>query len=294
VYTFSFSIFTLLIAISSIQFGASIAKQLFPMVGPIGATILRLCFASFILLVTCRPWRGKLNQKQIMAVSLYGASLGGMNLLFYLALERIPLGITVALEFMGPLTIALAASRRILDFFWALLAVVGILLILPISPTAGKFDLLGVFFAVAAGACWALYILFGQRVGNTLNSARATALGMLVATLLVLPVGLFFLPHTNRLLNVQIMPLAFLTGLLSSVLPYLLEMIALKRLPVKTFGVLMSLEPAVAALSGLVFLSEDLTLMQWTAIVCIIFASLGSSWMARSEVASQVTSPISS
>jgi inner membrane transporter RhtA len=294
VYTFSFSIFTLLIAISSIQFGASIAKQLFPMVGPIGATILRLCFASFILLVTCRPWRGKLNQKQIMAVSLYGVSLGGMNLLFYLALERIPLGITVALEFMGPLTIALAASRRILDFFWALLAVVGILLILPISPTAGKFDLLGVFFAVAAGACWALYILFGQRVGNTLNSARATALGMLVATLLVLPVGLFFLPHTNRLLNVQIMPLAFLTGLLSSVLPYLLEMIALKRLPVKTFGVLMSLEPAVAALSGLVFLSEDLTLMQWTAIACIIFASLGSSWMARSEVASQVTSPISS
>ncbi|HZI12753.1 MAG TPA: threonine/homoserine exporter RhtA [Myxococcus sp.] len=269
------AVLTLLVAMASIQAGASLAKRLFPVLGAQGTTALRLLFAAILLLAFWRPWRQRLTRKQGLAVLVYGAVLGGMNLSFYLALERIPLGIAVAVEFTGPLAVALYSTRRPVDFVWALLAVAGILLILPLAETSQALDWLGVFLALVAGGCWALYILFGQRAGALVHGGTATSLGMVVAALLVVPVGV---AHAGRaLLDVSLLPFALGVAVLSSALPYSLEMIALKALPARTFGILMSLEPALAALSGLLFLREQLTVTQWVAIGLIILASVGSS-----------------
>jgi inner membrane transporter RhtA len=279
VHSFSFSVFLLLIAITSIQSGASLAKQLFPLIGSVGATTLRLFLATLILFVIWRPWKDKLSRPACLAIFFYGLSLGCMNLLFYLALERIPLGIAVALEFTGPLAVALMTSRKLLDFIWTILAALGILLILPVSKGVGEIDLLGIVFALGAGCAWASYIVFGQKAGSYLKGGKATALGMLVASFVVLPVAL--LQKCTQILNPSLLPLAILVAVLSSALPYSLEMIALKRMPAKTFSILMSLEPVIAALAGLVFLNESLSLTQVVAIACIIVASLGSSLMQK-------------
>lgn len=208
-------------------------------------------------------------------ICLYGASLGIMNLLFYLSLERIPLGIAVALEFTGPLSVALYASRKVSDLLWVALAVLGIYLILPLQGTSAHIDPVGMLLALGAGACWATYIIFGQRAGKALQGARAAALGMLVAAFVVIPFGATY--SGTALLDVTILPVAIAVAVLSSALPYSLEMISLKRLPAKTFGILMSLEPALAALSGIFLLGETLSTLQWVAIACVIVASLGSS-----------------
>lgn len=273
---------TLLVAMASIQMGAALAKQLFPVVGPIAATTLRLFFATLVLFCIWRPWRGKLNRRDAIAISLYGVSLGLMNLLFYLALDRIPLGIAVALEFIGPLSVALLASRRYWDLFWVLLAIAGIYLVMPLQQASGNLDPLGVFLALGAGVCWAAYIIFGQKAGSSLGGGRVTALGMFVAALIVLPVGMVYGELGS--IDMDIMPFALAVAILSSALPYSLEMISLKRLPAKTFGILMSIEPALAALSGMMFLGETLSPMQWLAVTCIIAASLGSSLSFAREV----------
>jgi inner membrane transporter RhtA len=270
------AILTLLIAMLSIQSGASLAKQLFPVVGVQGTTTLRIAIAAVILNLIWRPWSHQgLNRAHLKVLVKYGMALGLMNLLFYLALERIPLGIAVALEFTGPLTISLLASRRRIDFLWAFLAAIGIAFILPLQGTAQPLDPIGIGFALGAGACWALYIFFGQKISATLHGGIAAALGMAVAALVVLPFGL--VTEGAKLLNGDIWPLALAVALLSSAIPYSLEMIALKKLPAKTFGILMSLEPAVAALSGFLFLSEKLATSQWLAILCVIGASAGSA-----------------
>ncbi|MBZ4417467.1 threonine/homoserine exporter RhtA [Myxococcus sp. RHSTA-1-4] len=279
----SVAVLTLLVAMSSIQAGASVAKRLFPLVGAQGATALRLFFAALMLLAFWRPWRQTLTRKELLAVAVYGAALGGMNLTFYLALERIPLGIAVAIEFTGPLAVALLSTRRPIDFVWAFLAMAGILLILPLSETSKALDWMGVFWALVAGTCWALYILFGQRAGASVHGGTATSLGMAMAAVLVCPLGV---AHAGRgLLDVSLLPMALGVAVMSSALPYSLEMIALKRLPARTFGILMSLEPALAALSGLVFLREQLTLIQWAAIGCVILASAGSAATSKPGVA---------
>lgn len=283
------SILTVLVAMVSIQTGASLAKRLFPVVGAPGTTTLRLFFAALILGLIWRPWRGRLTRRELLAVVTYGASLGGMNLLFYLALERIPLGIAVAIEFTGPLAVALFASRKPLDFVWAALAVCGIVLILPISEASQALDWVGVGFALGAGLCWALYILFGQRAGATVHGGKAAALGMATAALLVCPIGV---AHAgSALLDWSILPFALGVAVLSSALPYSLEMIALKHLPTRTFGILMSVEPALGALSGLLLLGERLALAQWVAIACIILASVGSSASSREKVATPEVNP---
>lgn len=269
----------LLIAMVSIQFGASLAKSLFVDFGPLGTTCLRLGLAALLLQLYWRPWRHKLDRNAMKAVFLYGASLGLMNLFFFLALKRLPLGIAVALEFLGPLTLAILSSRRRLDLLWAGLAFIGVLLLLPRSELAGAIDLLGVLFAVISGAFWALYIVFGQRASHQVPTGIAAAWGMLVAGLVALPVGIsslvgqqFTLEHWGK---------AFLVAVFSSALPYSLEMVALKKIARKTFGVLMSLEPAVAALVGLLVLGEELTLFQWSAVLAVIIASAGSGYSAR-------------
>jgi inner membrane transporter RhtA len=273
----------------SLQGGASLAKQLFPVVGPIGATSLRLSFASILLCLVFRPWRLRLNKKEILFLFFYGASLGCMNFLFYSALMKIPLGITVALEFIGPLGVALIASRRAKHFFLAALAALGIVLLLPLKASSEPLSWIGISYALGAGLCWALYIVFGQKVSASVQSGMAAAGGMCVAALVVLPLCL--LQSENPFQATAILPLAVAVAVLSSALPYSLEMVALKKLSAHTFGLLMSLEPVIAALIGLVFLREHLTLIQWFAIFCIITASIGKTFFDK-EFARKTIPPV--
>lgn len=206
-----------------------------------------------------------------------------MNFCFYLSLERIPLGIAVALEFTGPLALSLLSSRRTIDFFWAFLAIAGLILISPLQYTSNQsLDPLGMIYALLAGICWVFYIIFGQRSVQKIPGQFVTTLGMIVATLIVIPFA-FFHGITSDVLSPQILGVGCLVGILSSALPYSLEMIALKNLPTQTFGILMSLEPAIAALIGYIFLQEDLTLSQTLSILLIMSASLGSAFTASHQ-----------
>jgi inner membrane transporter RhtA len=259
------------ISMVSVQAGASVAKGLFPEVGPLGVTALRVGLAALIMLALWRPWRAPLPSRR-WPILAYGAVLGCMNLIFYQALARIPLGIAVALEFTGPLTLAMLASRRPLDFLWICLAVAGLLLLLPVGPLASHLDPLGVALALAAGVCWALYIVFGQKAGAG-GQSQAAALGMVVAALVVLPFGAVQAAHGFAIPGVA--PKAVLVALLTSVIPYSLEMLAMARLPARVFGVLMSAEPAVGAVSGFLILGELLSTLQCLAVALIIVASVG-------------------
>lgn len=264
----------LLIAMASIQSGASLAKSMFPVVGAQGTTTLRLIFASIIMLLLLRPWRAKLTAQSLRTVVIYGMALGGMNFLFYMSLRTVPLGVAVALEFTGPLAVAIYASRRAIDFLWIALAVIGLLLLIPSGATSTGIDLIGAAYALGAGVCWALYILFGQKAGAD-NGVQTAALGVMIAALFVAPIGIVHAGAT--LLTPSLIPIAVGVAILSTALPYTLEMIALTRIPARTFGTLMSVEPAIGALSGLIFLHEYLSLSQWAAITCIILASIGAT-----------------
>lgn len=269
----------LLVAMLSIQSGAAVAKQLFPLVGSMGVTLLRTSLAAAMLLALWRPWPLLKSPQKVKRLVLYGGALGLMNLLFYLALERIPLGVAVALEFTGPLAVALFASRRLLDFVWAILAGLGIVLILPLTDVSASLDLYGALYALAAGGFWALYIIFGKKAGEGSHGGQTAAVGMLFAALVTVPFGA--MDSGARLFQWQVLPLGLAVAIFSSALPYSLEMISLKRIPIKTFGILMSLEPVVAALAGAVFLKEVLTATQLLAIASIVAASLGSALSAR-------------
>jgi inner membrane transporter RhtA len=273
-------ILVLIVAMTSIQSGASLAKSLFPEVGASGTTALRLGIAALILCLIMRPWRAKLTLQSCRSLVAYGLALGGMNLLFYLSLKTIPLGIAVALEFTGPLALALLSSRRLLDFVWIALAVFGLWLLLPTGKNEVALDPVGMGLALAAGVCWALYIVFGQKAGAE-HGRQTVALGTVVAAMLVFPIGLS--QAGSSLFNADILPIAIAVAVLSSALPYSLEMVALTRLPARTFSVLMSMEPAIAALSGLLFLSERLTFSQWIAISAIILASAGAAATIRPQ-----------
>lgn len=268
----------LVVAMVSIQSGASLAKSLFPLVGAEGTTALRLVLGAIILSLVMQPWRARLNLAAYRSLLGYGLALGGMNLLFYMSLQSIPLGVAVALEFTGPLGLALLSSRRLLDFVWIALAVLGLWLLLPGGLAQTRLDPLGMALALGAGLCWALYIIFGQKAGAA-HGRQTVALGTWVAALLVLPVGLW--QAGTSLFSVDLLPIALGVAVLSSALPYSLEMVALTRLPARTFSILMSLEPAIAALSGLLFLSEKLSWNQWLAIGAIILASAGAAATIR-------------
>jgi len=273
----------LMIAMLSIQGGASLAKTLFPIIGATSTTTLRIGFAAIILCLIWKPWRHAFSQSDKKIILVYGIALGVMNLLFYMALEKIPLGVAVALEFTGPLSVAIWASRKKVDFLWAILAGTGIYFVLPMSSIGdAPLDLWGVAMALGAGACWAMYIIFGQRLSHSIPSGVAASTGMVVAALVALPFGM--ISSGTDLLQLRILPVALAVAVLSSALPYSVEMVALKALPAKTFGILMSLEPAIAALCGWLFLAENLSLSQMGAIVCIIIASLGSTLTNREPV----------
>lgn len=275
-----FPIGLLLIAMASIQSGASLAKSMFPVVGAQGTTALRLIFASVIMLLLLRPWRARLNASTLRNVVIYGLALGGMNFLFYMSLRTVPLGIAVALEFTGPLAVALYASRRAMDFLWIALAVAGLALLIPTGQAAHALDLAGAAYALGAGACWALYILYGQRAGAE-HGIQTAALGVMIAALFIAPIGI---AHAgSALLTPALLPVALGVAILSTALPYSLEMVALTRMPARTFGTLMSVEPAFGALSGLLFLGEVLSMTQWLAIAAIITASVGATLSLRQE-----------
>ena len=262
-----------LLAMVSVQTGASIAKTLFAVVGPVGTVALRIGFGTLVLVAALRPWRTRITRTNWQPLALYGVSIGVMNLCFYLALSRIPLGIAVALEFTGPLAVAVLSSHRAIDFLWIGFALAGLGLILPIAHTQG-INFVGALFALGAGGCWALYIVFGRKTGAD-HGARSVALGSLISALIVVPAGVLSAPPA--LFSRSVMLLGLAVGILSTALPYALDMMALTRLPARTFGVLMSLDPAIGALCGWVFLDEQLTILQWTAIVLIILASAGSA-----------------
>ncbi len=270
-----------LASLVSITCGASLAKGLFPLVGPIGTTTLRLCLAAAILLVAMRSWRVRPGAAAWRAALAYGLVMAGMNMLFYLAIERIPLGIAIALEFTGPLTVAVLHSRHRRDLLWVACAIVGLLLLIP-RPSAGQaMALSGAAFALGAGVLWGAYILVGQRAGAVMGS-QAAAFGLMIAAILVLPAGLLLEPrlHPAAWQALPLLPLlstALAVALLSSALPYTLEMYALRHIPARSFGILMSGEPAIGALMGLLWLGERLSITQCLGIAAVIAASLGTT-----------------
>lgn len=259
--------------------GAASAKALFPQVGVEGVTALRVAISAAILMALWRPWRQWPPRSAWRDLILYGAMLGLMNLSIYRAMARIPIGVAIAIEVTGPLTVALLSSRRWRDVLWVALAAAGLLMLLPLGGQQA-LDPVGVAHAAAAAGCWALYIVFGKRV-SALPGAQAAAWGMLVASVLIVPLGV---AHAGAAL---LSPTVWWTGLtvavMSGALPYSLEMLALRRLPSSVFGLLVSASPAVAALVGFVMLGEQLTLLQTLAVACVVAASAGSAWCASAS-----------
>ncbi|MDQ3789716.1 MAG: EamA family transporter [Actinomycetota bacterium] len=260
-----------LAGILSVQVGAALAKQLFGVVGSAGTVALRLFFAALVLLVVWRPTM-RIGRPAWTVVAGYGLVLGAMNLCFYLALAKIPLGIAVTIEFLGPLAVAIGGSRRWLDGLWALFAAGGVVLL---TEGRGDLHIVGILFALGAAVCWASYILLSAALGRHSSDGGGLALGMALAALVVAPVGI--VDSGTALLEPWVLAVGFGVALLSSVIPYSLELEALRKIPPRVFGVLMSLEPAVAALVGLVVLREVLTSLQWVAVLLVVAASVGAT-----------------
>ena len=267
-------------SVTALGIGTSFAKQLFPQVGSLGTTALRVGFSALLLLVLWRPWRWPLSRTDAGAILRYGVALGFMNLLFYLSLRTIPFGVAVAIEFSGPLAVALVSSRKPIDFLWLALAMLGLGMLIPLGHDAAGLDPQGVMFALGAAVCWGAYIVFGKRVGH-LHAGHSMALGLTVAALAVVPFGIW--QAGAALLDPHILLFGLGVAAVSSAIPISLEMVALKRLPQEAFGIMTSMEPAVAALLGLLMLDEHLTLLQWLAIVCTMLAAAGSAFTARRD-----------
>ena len=259
-------------AMISVQLGATAAHKLFATIGAPGATALRVSLAAVMVVLILRPWRATVTLKDAPILLAYGVTLGLMNYCFYWALSLAPQGVVVALEFSGPLAVAIGTSRRWIDFAWIALAVAGLLFLLPIGHPATSIDPRGAALALVAGGFWAIYILVGRRAGQA-QGRYATAFGMIIAAAVVLPLGIAQVGP--RLFSPDVLPLALLVALLSSAIPYTLEMFALMRTPPQVFGTLMSMEPAIGAVLGLAFLSERLTLAQWLAIIAVMAAAFG-------------------
>ena len=265
-------------SVTALGIGTSFAKHLFPLIGSMGTTALRVGFSALLLLLIWRPWRWPLSRADARSIVRYGVALGFMNLLFYMALRTIPFGLAVAIEFAGPLSVALDSSRKPIDFVWLLLALIALGLLLPISPGAVPLDPVGVLYALGAALCWGSYIVFGKRVGH-LHAGQSVALGLSVAALAVVPFGIW--QAGRALLDVHLLLYGVGVAAISSAIPISLEMVALKRLPREAFGIMSSMEPAVAALLGMLVLDEHLSGLQWLAIAMTMLAAAGSAVTAQ-------------
>lgn len=266
----------------SLPFGAAVAAQLFPVLGPWGVTSLRVAIAALLLVLIVRPRPGRWTRRQWLAATLFGVSLAAMNGFFYAAIDRIPLGPAVAIEFLGPLVLAAVLTRRLADAAWVGVALVGMAL-LGIDGLIGAdpLDPLGVVFILIAAGFWIMYIRMSARVGALIPGNSGLAMGLVVAAVLLLPVGV---PTVSIVAaDMQLLLLAAITAVLSSVIPYSFELAALRRLPQRVFGVLLSLEPAFATLAGWLILGQDATVLRMLAVVLVIAASVGTTLGVRRE-----------
>ena len=268
-----------LTGVTSIQFGAALAATLFDDLGPAGTSVLRLGFAALVLLAIWRPRLSRHRPVHLRLALLFGVVLGAMNLTFYEALDRIPLGVAVTIEFIGPISVATLLSKRRLDLIWVALAALGIVLLAAPWSEVG-LDGAGVAFALVAAFFWAVYILLAQRAGRVFDGGEGLAIAMVAAALVPLVPGVR--EAGSDLLTPELLLLGLGVALLSSVVPYSLETEALRRMPAHVFGVLMSLEPAVAALAGLLVLSQDLGAREIAAIALVVAASIGVTRTATS------------
>jgi len=277
--TFLAPVPSVILAIISVQGGAAIAKGLFPVIGATSTAALRIGISALILLAVNRPNLRALTTAQWKAIIPYGIMMGAMNFIFYLAVKRIPLGLGVALEFVGPLLVAVLGSNRRSDYLWVLLAAAGIALIAPWTSTG--LDPIGVGLALLAGGFWAGYIVMGSAVSKVVEGGTAVTVGMFVAALLFVPFG--FTSGGFEKLNLSLSISAIAIALFSSAIPFTLEMNALHKIPKKTFSILMSMEPAAAAICGFIFIHEILSVTEWLAIVLIVLASLGAALTAKKQ-----------
>ena len=265
-------IWLVVVGILSVQFGAGIAKSLFDEVGPTTIVWLRLVTSAVVLVLVARPALRGRSRRDWLVVAGLGASLGLMNWAIYQSFARIPLGVAVTIEFVGPLTLAVLGSRRVRDFAWVVLAGLGVALL---GLERGHLTWAGVLFALLAGGAWASYILFSAGTGRRWPGLDGLAVASVVATVLLTPLALR--PGGDDLLDPRLLLLGAAVGLLSSVIPYSCEMVALRSLRPAVFGILMSLEPAAAALAGILVLGELLTPLQWVAMACVVVASVGAT-----------------
>ena len=269
----------LIIAMISVQSSGSLAKILFHDFPILTVAAMRLLFGALILALIFKIWQINFRQVKWQAIISYGFALAGMNALFYLSIDRLPLGIAVSFEFVGPLSVALYYARQKFDFVWVGLAILGLILLFPFDQVSEDLDLIGIGFALGAGACWAIYIVAGQKPSG-ISGNHTVCLGMFIGMLCLMPVALFsgfsiavFEP-SNFIYFIAL-------AVLASALPFTLEMIALRHLTALSFGTLMSVEPAIAALSGFIFLGEQLVWNQWLALATIICASIGCTYTTQ-------------
>lgn len=269
----------LIIAMISVQSSGSLAKILFHDFPILTVAAMRLLFGALILALIFKIWQINFRQVKWQAIISYGFALAGMNALFYLSIDRLPLGIAVSFEFVGPLSVALYYARQKFDFVWVGLAILGLILLFPFDQVSEDLDLIGIGFALGAGACWAIYIVAGQKPSG-ISGNHTVCLGMFIGMLCLMPVALFsgfsiavFEP-SNFIYFIAL-------AVLASALPFTLEMIALRHLTALSFGTLMSVEPAIAALSGFIFLGEQLLWNQWLALATIICASIGCTYTTQ-------------
>lgn len=266
----------MVLSMISYQISASFAKQLFSVLDPLTVTILRLCFAAVLVTLMFRSWRiiSRLPYLRWRDLLCYSASLGLMNILFYLSLDKLPQGIAVGLEFAGPLGLALLSVKYRSDYIWVLLAIIGIVLMVPWgSANAENFSVFGAACALGAGFCWAIYIYFGQKVVQQNIGMHALTIAIIISALALLPIGLY--QDAPALVQTQHWGKVLMVALLATAIPYALDLLALKSLGKLSYGTLSSLSPALAALAGMVLLKEQINTWQWVALGCIMLASVG-------------------
>ena len=273
-------------AMAAFQVGASLAKGLFPVLGPQGAATLRLVLGGAMLLRLLRPWRNWPREAPLSPLLGRGRVMAGTILLFYLAIDRLPLGVAIALQFLGPLAVAVFGSRRPVDLLWAALAALGVWCVVNPVPTEGTLDPIGIAFALGAAAGWASYMLLGKLAAGAFGRSTA-ALSVSIAGVLMLPVGIA--TAGAGLLTLDLLPLALLVALLSAAIPFSLEMYALPRLPARTFAVFTSLEPVFGILAGLVILGEVLAWSQLAGIAMVITAAAGAAWRTAKQTAPETS-----
>jgi len=278
-------------SVSALCLGTSFAKHLFPVVGAQGTTALRVGFSALLLLLIWRPWRFGPTKANLGQIAIFGVVLGLMNLLFYMAIKRLPFGVTVAIEFVGPLSVAVWTSRRVLDLVWLGLAALGLflLLVLPMfGVQTAALDPVGLCYAVMASACWAGYIVLGKRAGH-MHGGMVVSLALLTAAIVVVPFGIA--EAGAKLLQPSILLYGLAVAAVSSAIPYTLEMFALKRLSSGAFSTMLATEPAIAAIAGMLVLGELLTATQWSAIGLIMVAAMGSALTAKPSAPPQAAAP---